>query len=291
MQISFDDGLQEKKHTPTPLDDGAASDLRRVAAEIRKLTLEAIHHAGAGHTGGSLSIAEILAVLYWRLLKIDPECPEWEARDRFILSKGHAAVGLYAALALRGYFPQRMMREFDHAGGRLPGHPDMLKTPGVDMSTGSLGQGLSVGIGMAMGARRRGIDCHTFVLLGDGEMQEGQVWEAVMYAGFHQIDRLVAIVDANGLQLTGRTSDVLDLEPLADKVAAFGWETCACDGHDVCALDEALARARAVTGRPVMVIARTVKGHGVSFIADRVEWHAKAPSEEQLTAAIQELGI
>ena len=275
----------------TPLDDAGAQNLRSVAAEIRKLTLEAIHHAGAGHTGGALSIADTLAVLYWRLLKIDPKRPEWEARDRFILSKGHAAVGLYAALALRGYFPQSMMREFDHAGGHLPGHPDMLKTPGVDMSTGSLGQGLSVGIGMAMGARRRGMNFHTFVLLGDGEMQEGQVWEAVMYAGFHKVDRLVAIVDANGLQLTGRTSDVLDLEPLVDKVAAFGWETGECDGHDVRALDETLARAKSVTGRPVMVIARTVKGQGVSFIADRVEWHAKAPSEQQLTAAIQELEV
>ena len=274
-----------------PLDDGAVGDLRRMAAEIRKLTLEAIHHAGAGHTGGSLSIAEILAVLYWRILKIDPARPEWETRDRFVLSKGHAAAGLYAALALRGYFPQSMMREFDRAGGRLPGHPDMLKTPGVDMSTGSLGQGLSVGIGMAMGARRRGLDCHAYVLLGDGEMQEGQVWEAVMYAGFHQIDRLVAIVDANGLQLTGRTREVLDLDPLADKVAAFGWETFECDGHDVRALDETLAKAKSVTGRPVMVIARTVKGQGVSFIADRVEWHAKAPSDEQLAAAIEELGV
>ena len=275
----------------TPLDHDGAQDLRRVAAGIRELTLEAIHHAGAGHTGGALSIAEILTVLYWRTLRIDPVRPAWEARDRFVLSKGHAAVGLYAALALRGYFPKSMMREFDHAGGHLPGHPDMLKTPGVDMSTGSLGQGLSVGIGMALGARRLGLDCHAFVLVGDGEMQEGQVWEALMYAGFHQVDRLVAIVDANGLQLTGRTSDVLDLEPLVDKVAAFGWETFECDGHDVRTLDETLARAKSVTGRPVMVIARTVKGHGVSFIADRVEWHAKAPSDEQLAEAIQELKI
>ena len=273
------------------LDDKRAEELRRIATRIRKLTLEAIHNAGAGHTGGSLSIADMLAVLYWRALRIDPARPDWPGRDRFVLSKGHAAVGLYAALAIRGYFPESMMMEFDHAGGRLPGHPDMLKTPGIDMSTGSLGQGLSVGIGMALAARRRATDCHVVVMMGDGEMQEGQVWEALMYAGFHQVDRLVAIVDANGLQLTGRTSDVLDLEPLVDKVAAFGWETGECDGHDVRALDETLARAKSVTGRPVMVIARTVKGQGVSFIADRVEWHAKAPSEQQLTAAIQELEV
>jgi len=273
------------------LDDAGASELDRIAREIRKVTLEAIHNAGAGHTGGSLSIAEMLAVLYWRLLKIDPARPDWDGRDRLVLSKGHAAVGLYAALALRGYFPLEMMDEFDHAGGHLPGHPDMLKTPGVDMSTGSLGQGLSVGIGMAIAARRRGLDLHTFVVLGDGEMQEGQIWEAIMYAGFHNVDRLLAIVDANGLQLTGKTSEVLDLEPLADKVSTFGWEVCECDGHDVRALDGALRRARAVEGRPAMVISRTVKGHGVSFIAGRVEWHAKAPTEEQLAQAIKELEV
>lgn len=273
----------------TTLDDRSAQELQRIAARIRKLTLETVHDAGAGHTGGSLSIADTLAVLYWRILKIDPTRPEWEERDRFVLSKGHAAVGLYAALATRGYFPEAMMVEFDHAGGHLPGHPDMHKTPGVDMSTGSLGQGLSVGIGMAMGARRRGIDCHAVVMVGDGEMQEGQIWEAIMYAGFKRVDRLLGIVDANGLQLTGNTNEVLDLEPLAEKIAGFGWHVCECDGHDVCSLDDALSKAKAVTGRPAMVIARTVKGHGVSFIAGRVEWHAKAPTAEQLAEAIREL--
>ena len=273
------------------LDDRSAGELRRIATRIRRLTLETVHNAGAGHTGGSLSIAETLAVLYWRILNIDPARPKWEERDRFVLSKGHAAVGLYAALALRGYFPEAMMAEFDQTGGRLPGHPDMLKTPGVDMSTGSLGQGLSVGIGMAMGARRRGIDCHTTVMMGDGEMQEGQIWEAIMYAGFHKSGRLLAIVDANALQLTGRTAEVLDLEPLGEKVAAFGWEVSECDGHDVRALYRSLATAKAVTGRPAMVIARTEKGHGVSFIAGRVEWHAKAPTEEQLAQATEELRI
>jgi len=262
-----------------------------MAARIRKLTLEAVHSAGAGHTGGSLSIADTLAVLYWRILKIDPARPEWEERDRFVLSKGHAAVGLYAALAIRGYFPEAMMMEFDHAGGHLPGHPDMHKTPGVDMSTGSLGQGLSVGIGMAMGARRRGIDCDAVVMMGDGEMQEGQVWEAISYAGFNKIDGLLGIVDANGLQLTGKTAEVLDLEPLGEKITGFGWEVFECDGHDVRAVHEALSKAKAVTGKPAMVIARTVKGHGVSFIAGRVEWHAKAPTAEQLAEAIRELKV
>ena len=183
-----------------------------------------------------------------------------------------------------------MMMEFDHAGGRLPGHPDMLKTPGIDMSTGSLGQGLSVGIGMALAARRRAIDCHVVVMMGDGEMQEGQVWEAIMYASFNRIDGLLGIIDANGLQLTGKTAEILDLEPLAEKLTAFGWEVFECEGHDVRAIDDALAKAKAVTLKPAMVIARTVKGHGVSFIAGRTEWHAKAPSADELAAALEELG-
>ncbi|MFH0966029.1 MAG: transketolase [Planctomycetota bacterium] len=274
---------------PKPMDADELAALRSTARKMRRLILEAAHRAGAGHTGGALSIVEILAVLYRRILRIDPARPRWEARDRFILSKGHAAIALYAALALRGYFPEERMCEFDHVDGMLQGHPDMLKTPGVDMSTGALGQGLSAGIGMALGARRSGIDCRVFVLLGDGEMQEGQVWEAVMYAGFHKVDRLIGIIDANGLQLTGRTRDILNLEPLPDKLRAFGWETFECDGHDLAALKETLRRAAAVENQPAMLIARTEKGHGISFMADRVEWHAKAPDADEFQAALREL--
>ena len=265
--------------------------LEAQASRIRELVLRTIAGAGAGHTGGALSIVEILTVLYFRLLRVDPARPDWPERDRFILSKGHASPALYCALAERGYFPQEKLAEFDRVNGMLQGHPDMTKTPGVDMSTGSLGQGLSVGIGMRLGAVASGLDFHVFVLLGDGELQEGQVWEAAMYAGFHQIRRLVAIVDYNQLQLTGRLRETLNIEPLADKWRAFRWQTRSCRGHDLADLLTCLGEARAASeAGPVIVFAHTVKGYGVSFIADRVEWHARAPTAQELEAALQELG-
>lgn len=261
------------------------------ASRIRELTLRTVCHAGAGHTGGSLSIVEILAALYFRLLRIDPAAPDKPDRDRFVLSKGHASVGLYAALAARGYFSEERLAEFDHLDGCLQGHPDMHKTPGVDMSTGSLGQGLSAGIGMALGGRALGLDFDTYVLLGDGEMQEGQVWEAAMYAGFHQVQHLVAIVDYNKLQLTGRTAETLDIEPLADKWRAFRWQAVECDGHDLGDLVATLERARDLAREgPLAVIAHTQKGQGVSFICDRVEWHARALTDDELCDALGELG-
>ena len=267
----------------------SVQELERAAREMRKLLLAAVHAAGAGHTGGSLSIPEILSVLYFHTMRVDPKRPDWPERDRFILCKGHASVALYAALCLRGYFGPECMMEFDRVDGRLQGHPDMLKTPGVDMSTGSLGQGLSVGIGMALGRDRRGMDFHVYVLLGNGELQEGQVWEAAMYAGCHRTRKLVAIIDYNQLQLTGWTKETLDLEPLEDKWRAFGWRVFSCDGHSVAELMRTIDEARSVEDGPSVVIARTLKGYGVSFIAGNVSWHARAPTDEELERALSEL--
>ena len=272
------------------LSEQKVEELNRIANEIRRLVLVTVYKAGAGHTGGALSIPELLSVLYFDAMKIDPSRPDWLERDRFILSKGHASVALYAALCLRGYFGRECMCEFDRIDGRLQGHPDMLKTPGVDMSTGSLGQGLSAGIGMAIGRDRRGLDFTVYVLLGDGELQEGQVWEAAMYAGVHRIRKLIAIVDYNQLQLTGWTKDTLDIEPLADKWRAFGWDVLECDGHNVAEISETVEKAKAIESRPVVIIAHTLKGKGVSFIAGSVSWHAKAPTTEELEKAIEELG-
>jgi len=269
--------------------DDQVRQLERRAKEIRGLVLTTVHGAGAGHTGGSLSIADILSVLYFHAMDVDPNRPDWPERDRFVLSKGHASVALYAALCLKGYFGHEWLCEFDRADGRLQGHPDMLKTPGVDMSTGSLGQGLSVGIGMALGRDRRGMDFHVYVLLGDGEIQEGQIWEAAMYAGSHKVKKLVAIVDYNQLQLTGWTKDTLDLEPLEDKWRAFGWNVFSCDGHDISCLTRSMDEARKFEGGPSVVIARTLKGHGVSFMAGNVSWHAKAPTDDELRQALEEL--
>ena len=263
--------------------------LQKTSSEIRAVTLKAVHGAGAGHTGGSLSIAEILSVLYFHVMNIDPKRPDWPERDRFILSKGHAAVGLYAAMCLRGYFGSECLSQFDHIDGMLQGHPDMLKTPGIDMSTGSLGQGLSVGIGMALGRDRRGMDFNVYVLMGDGELQEGQVWEAAMYAGCHKISKLIAIVDYNQLQLTGWVKDTLNMEPVEDKWRAFGWNVFSCDGHDVACLAASLDEAKTLDNGPSVVIARTLKGQGVSFIAGQVPWHAKAPDDKELEQALEEL--
>ena len=272
------------------MEPAAIQELKDFAKDIRCLVLKTAHDAGAGHTGGAMSIPEILSVLYCHSMKIDPKRPDWPERDRFILSKGHSSIGLYAALCLRGYFGKECMCEFDPIDGMLQGHPDLLKTPGVDMTTGSLGQGLSVGIGMAIGRDRQDMDIHVYVLLGDGELQEGQVWEAAMYAGFHKVKKLVAIIDYNQLQLTGWTKDTLDLEPLEDKWRAFGWRVFSCDGHDVASLVETLDKARMTDDGPCAVIANTLKGKGVSFIAGQVQWHGRAPSSEELARALDELG-
>jgi transketolase len=260
---------------------------------LRRLILETTHRAGMGHTGGSLSEAEILIALYFRVLRnIDPAEPARPTRDRFILSKGHASVGYYAALAMRGYFPLSELETFDVLGTRLQAHPDMSLAPGVDFSTGSLGQGLSVGIGMALASRDLPAlgSFVTFVLLGDGELQEGQVWEAALYAGSAGLPRLVAIVDSNDVQLSSRTSDAVALEPLAAKWRDFGWRTFEVDGHDLDAVCAALGDARAFSSEgPAVVLARTVKGKGVSFMEGRWEWHGKAPNDAEFAAAMKEL--
>lgn len=264
--------------------------LQKEAKTIRRLVIETIGHAGAGHTGGSLSVVEIMTILYFHAMKVDPQNPSWPSRDRCILSKGHSSPAWYCTLAEKGFFSHEKLKEFDRIDGMLQGHPDMLKTPGVDISSGSLGQGLSVGIGMSLGGKALKETFYVYVILGDGELQEGQIWEAAMYAGFHKVPRLIAIVDYNKLQLTSPTAEVLNLEPLAAKWQSFGWEVIECDGHDIDGLTETVDRAkkRAATG-PVVILAHTIKGYGVSFIAGRVEWHGKAPNREELKRALYEL--
>jgi transketolase len=268
--------------------------LKIKAREVRRLILDTTHRAKMGHTGGSLSEVEILVALFFRVMRnIEVSRPGRIDRDRFILSKGHATPGYYSTLALRGYFPVSLLETFDELGTLLQAHPDMHKAPGVDMSTGSLGQGLSCGIGMALAALARpGLgDFRTFVLVGDGELQEGQIWEAVLYAGARKLPGLVAIIDANDVQLASSTKDAVSLDPIADKCRSFGWKTVDVDGHDLSLLVPALegARESAATG-PVVVVAKTVKGKGVSFMEGRYEWHGKAPNDEEYARAIAEVG-
>ncbi len=264
--------------------------LRDVCRRLRLSILRTVAHAGAGHTGGSLSEVEILATLYFRVMRIDPSYPQWPNRDRFILSKGHASPGYYCTLAARGYFDEARLAEFDAIDSMLQGHPCMRKTPGVDMSTGSLGQGLSAGAGMALGRDLLKMFFHVYVLLGDGELQEGQVWEAVMFAGQRKLTGLVAIVDYNRVQLSGTVPGTLDLEPLADKWRAFQWSVFECDGHDLASLVPAIEEARqASASGPAVVIAHTVKGKGVSFMEGKYEWHGKAPNDEEYRRALAEI--
>lgn len=265
-------------------------DLVRIADELRCLTLQMIHNAGSGHPGGSLSAADLIAALYFREMRIDPTQPRWCMRDRFVLSKGHAAPVLYAALARRGYFPIQELDTLRRLGSRLQGHPDMAKTPGVDATTGSLGLGLSIAGGMALGAKIRAHKFRVFVMLGCGEQQEGQVWEAAMAAAHYALGNLTAVIDYNGLQIDGRNADVMECSPLADKWAAFGWDVREIDGHNMEEICEVLAETRKTSPVPRVYIAHTVKGKGVSFMENRVEWHAGSPDEGQLATAMNELG-
>jgi transketolase len=265
-------------------------ELQNRAKQLRRDILCMTNRAQNGHVGGSLSEIDILAVLYHNILCIDPKDPEKPDRDRFILSKGHASPGYYVILADRGYFDKSLLNTFDEAGSRLQAHPDMHKCPGVDYSTGSLGQGLSVGIGIALGAEARGRTFSTFVLIGDGETQEGQVWEALLYAGAKGVKNLIAIFDNNGVQLSSTMGDNVNIMPLKEKLAAFKWRVFDTDGHDIAALDRVLAEAKKQAGEgPVAVVANTVKGKGVSFMEHRYTWHGKAPNDEELAAALEEL--
>jgi transketolase len=257
--------------------------------EIRRYIILMTTAAGSGHPGGSLSAADIVTVLYFRVMNINPKRPDDPERDRFVLSKGHAAPLLYAVLAERGFFPVQELMTLRKLGSRLQGHPDMRKLPGVEMSTGSLGQGLSAANGMALAAKLDGRQYRVYVLLGDGETQEGQVWEAAMAAAHYKLDNVTAFLDYNGLQIDGPVDEVMSLGQVADKWRSFGWHVIEINGHDVTAILRAVEEAREVKGKPTMVIARTVKGKGVSFMENQVDWHGTAPKGEKATQALIEL--
>ncbi len=265
-------------------------ELQKKANEVRKGIVTAVHAAKAGHPGGSLSAADIFTYLYFEELNIDPKDPKKADRDRFVLSKGHTAPGLYSALALRGYFPVEDLKTLRHLGSYLQGHPDMKHIPGVDMSSGSLGQGISAAVGMALSAKLSNEDYRVYTLLGDGEIQEGQVWEAAMFAGFRKLDNLVVIVDNNGLQIDGPVDQVCSPYPIDEKFKAFNFHVIDLkDGNDMDQIAAAFAEARGVKGRPVAIIAHTVKGKGVSFMENQVGWHGKAPNDEEYAIAMADL--
>ncbi|HPZ43621.1 MAG TPA: transketolase [Bacillota bacterium] len=264
-------------------------ELENKARILRKHIIQMTCAAGSGHPGGSLSAADIVAALYFHELRLDPSRPDWPDRDRFILSKGHAAPVLYAALAERGFFPVEDLLSLRQLGSRLQGHPDMRKVPGVEMSTGSLGQGLSVANGMALAARLDRRDYRVYVLLGDGEIQEGQIWEASMAAAHYRLDNLTAFLDHNGYQIDGPVREVMSPEPVAAKWRAFGWHVIEIDGHNMGEILSALAEAKTVRGRPTMIVAETVKGRGVSFMEGQVDWHGVAPKPAERDRALAEL--
>lgn len=264
--------------------------LKETAREGREAILKTTHHAKNGHVGGSLSEIDILTALYFKVMRIDPKRPDWEERDRFLLSKGHASPGFYVTLAKRGYFDMEVLDSFDGIDSKLQAHPDMHKCPGVDYSTGSLGQGLSIGIGMAEGGRLQNKSYTTFVLIGDGEAQEGQVWEALMYAGANRVKNLVAIFDYNKVQLSCPIQESVDLAPLPEKLQAFHWTVLEANGNAMEEICPALQRAKELSVEgPVAVVAHTIKGCGVSFMENKYQWHGKAPNDEELRLALAEL--
>ena len=265
------------------------SELMKTANEIRKGVVTGVYYARSGHQGGSLSAAEIYSYLFFEEMNIDPGNPQKPDSDRFVLSKGHAAPGYYAALALRGFFPVEDIKTLRHVGSYLQGHPDMKNIPGVDMSTGSLGQGISAAVGMAISAKLSGDSYRVYTLLGDGEIQEGQVWEAAMLASHRKLDNLVVIVDNNGLQIDGKIEDVNSPYPIDKKFEAFNFHVINVDGHDLDALKAAFDEAKTVKGQPTAIIAKTMKGKGVSFMEDVASWHGVAPNEEQYKLAMEEL--
>lgn len=271
--------------------------LREKAREARRLVIQSVYRAKAGHLGGPLSAADVLTALYFKILRIDPSRPDWSDRDRFILSKGHSAIGLYCVLALRGYFPLEELETFDEIDSRLQGHPDMTKTPGIDMATGSLGQGLSPGIGMALGARLQGKDFHTWVMLGDGEIQEGQIWEAALVAERYRLDNLTAILDYNGLQQYGWTESVSDgkrsprisIDNPGKRWAAWGWNVLEMDGHDVGAILKTCRQALDTRGLPTVIISHSIKGKGVSYMENDYNWHSKVLTDADFARAMSDL--
>ncbi|NLC07670.1 MAG: transketolase [Syntrophomonadaceae bacterium] len=265
--------------------------LQEKARLIRRHIIRMVGEAGSGHPGGSLSAAELVTALYFQELRLAPENPAWPERDRFILSKGHAAPVLYAALAERGFFPVEELLTLRKLGARLQGHPDFRKVPGVEMSTGSLGQGLSAANGLALAGRLDQRNYRVYVLIGDGESEEGQIWEAAMLAAHYRLDNLVAILDYNGLQIDGPVKEVMSLEPVAGRWQAFGWAVQEIDGHDFSQILGAFAQARRTNGQPSLIVAHTIKGKGVSFMENQVGWHGTAPNQEQVAQALAELEV
>lgn len=264
-------------------------ELKRMAVEVRKGIITGVHAAKSGHPGGSLSAADIFTYLYFQELHIDPKHPQDPDRDRFVLSKGHTAPGLYAALANRGFFPVEDLKTLRHIGSHLQGHPCIAHTPGIDMSSGSLGQGISAAVGMALSAKLQGKSYRVYTLLGDGELQEGQVWEASMFAGSRKLDNLTVIVDNNNLQIDGAVSEVCSPYPIDEKFLAFGFHVINIDGNDMEQIAKAFAEARETKGKPTAIIAKTTKGKGVSFMENQVGWHGKAPNDEEYEIAMAEL--
>lgn len=269
--------------------DYTDQELRDMALQIRKNIIECLHCAGSGHPGGSLSAAEILSVLYFKEMDVEPQDPAWARRDRFVLSKGHAAPVYYSALAERGYLPRQELETLRQLNSRLQGHPDRKRLPGVDMSTGSLGQGISAAAGMALYAKKQENAFRVYCLIGDGEMQEGQLWEAMMAASHYGLGNFTVLLDNNNLQIDGSVDQIMSIYPVADKAAAFGWQVLHADGHDVASISAALDEARKDTKRPAFIICSTIKGKGVSFMEDQASWHGSPVSDEQYEAAMAQL--
>ena len=263
--------------------------LQMTACHIRMGIINATHGAKAGHPGGSLSATEMFTYLYFKEMNVDPKNPKWDGRDRFVLSKGHTAPGLYSTLAHRGFFPVEDLPTLRHIDSYLQGHPNMNTVPGVDMSTGSLGQGISCAVGMALGLKHQGSAARVYTLLGDGEIQEGQVWEACMAAAHYDLDNLVVIVDNNGLQIDGNVADVMSPYPIGDKLAAFGFHVNHIDGHNFDEIEAALNRAKEIKGQPSAIVMKTTKGKNVSFMENKAGWHGKAPNDEEREQALSEL--
>ncbi len=272
------------------IEDGVIEALEERARQIRRHIVESIYHAKSGHPGGSLSATDVITALYFDVMEHRPEDPSWEDRDYFVLSKGHAAPAQYAALALNGYFPVEDLNTLRKLDSHLQGHPDMLKTPGVEASTGSLGQGISIAAGIAAAMKIDGKDGHVYSMMGDGELEEGQVWEAALFAAHNGLDNLVGIVDRNRLQIDGCTEDVMCLEPLPAKWKAFGWHVIEIDGHNMREILSALYQARDQADKPTVIISNTIKGKGISFMENSLNFHGKAPNEEEYHRAMEELG-
>lgn len=271
------------------LSDKRITELKLTAANVRKHVLTGVHAAKSGHPGGSLSISDVLTLLYFEVMNVSPETKDSPDRDRFVLSKGHCAPALYGVLAERGFFPKDDIKTLRKTGSYLQGHPDMKGIPGVDMSSGSLGQGISAANGMALAGKMDKKDYRVYTILGDGELEEGQVWEAAMYAAHYKLDNLIAFVDFNGLQIDGDISKVMSPLPIDEKFSAFGWNVAVCDAHDFNALLDSINKAKEVKGKPSVIILKSVKGKGVSFMENNAAWHGSAPNDEQFEIAIKEI--